>query len=433
VSQRSLLASALLALITLSSSIIGCGDDSRPSTGTDGGNGLPDGTTADDGGGDDAALTSTMRPSKRSDVGGLSDPATGLMAVFGGDDGPIVSQFPMPAFLADTWVFEPGFGWSAVESTPAPFARGRHAVALDSTNGRMLMFGGRWRREGGSGNYTLYNDLWAFDFATKTWSELHPGTGLAPRPRFTAGLAHNASSGNIFVMGGGLNENALAADPATDLWAFDGSTWTEIPTTGSPPSMRLWMAYAYDTSRNRIVAFGGQRGDFVSASLRDLYALDLSTGAWSQLDAGFSSGPEGRFSATMTYDATRDRYLLFGGHGDPGVVNDLWAYDPNGGGWAVLSRGDTWGSPGLGCLGNEREIPKTYVNQELSSPERRSGAVFTAVGDTVWLFGGESDCSDHLDDTWSFDLVSNTWRQWLEARSGESCDRRGDDCTCLCL
>jgi len=49
------------------------------------------------------------------------------------------------------------------------------------------------------------------------------------------------------------------------------------------------------------------------------------------------------------------------------------------------------------------------------------------------VFGGQSDCSDHLDDTWRYALGASQWSELLAARSGESCARRNDDCTCLCL
>jgi hypothetical protein len=380
---------------------------------------------------EDGGATSTMRPSKRSDIAGVFDPGTGLLATFGGDDGPIVNQIPRPVFRDDTWVFEPGFGWTEVETATAPSARARYGVAHDPTEGRMLLFGGRFREEGTTGDYTLHNDLWAFDFESRTWTMLHDGSGTAPGPRFSPAMAFDADSGTLYVAAGGLNANALSPNPAGDLWAFDGASWTEIPTSGDAPSTRLFEAWGHDPTRGRLVAFGGQVGDFFSPAFADLYALDLATGEWTQLDAG--TGPSGRFNAMLEYDGENDRYLVFGGHADPGVANDLWAFDPNGGGWTELAGGDQFTGGALGCLDNPQEIPASYVEQDPSAPERRQGGLFEVVGTTVWLFGGESDCSDHLDDTWSFDLSTDTWAEALEARSGESCERRDDDCMCLCL
>lgn len=396
---------------------LGCGGDD--SSGADGG-------LVDAGG-----LSNTTSPPKRSDIHGAIDPDTGVFAVFGGDDGPIVNQIPMANYLADTWLFEPGEGWTEV-SGAGPSARGRHAVAYDSAGNRMLIFGGRFRASGGSGDYTLYNDLWAFDFSARTWEQLSDGTG-GPAARYFSTAAYDAATETFYVYGGDTNPSALGITLATDVWSFSNGTWSEVPVSGQAPDpSRLFMAYTHDTSRNALIAYGGQIGDFVSAANRDLYSLDLATGSWTRLNDG-TSGPSGRFSSLMTYDADGDRYLMLGGHADLGVTNDLWAYDRNADSWTRLYTGDTFTGGALGCLGNPQEIPKGYVSEDASGPERRSGGFLGYADGSVWLYGGESDCSDHLDDTWHFHLGSSAWTEVLEATSGESCLRQNNDCQCLCI
>ena len=381
----------------------------------------------------DAKIVSAERPGKRSDVGGVADPASGLVVLFGGDDGPIVNQIPRPVYLGDTWLFRPGFGWEQAMSTDAPSPRGRHAVALDAVGGRMLLHGGRFRAPMTTGDYTLHGDLWAFDFSTRAWTALDDGSGTAPEPRYFAAAAFDATAGTFYLHGGGLNRAPLSLRTTNDVWAYDAAGWRELSPTGTPPSTRLFVAYTHDSRRNRLVVFGGQVGDFVSPGLSDLYALDLGTLAWTRLHDGGSGAPSGRFSSLMTYDAAGDRYLITGGHADPGVVNDVWAFSPETGSWTELAGGDRFTGGGLGCLGNPQEIPAEYVEQDLSAPERRSGGVLSVLGASAWLVGGESDCGDHLDDTWRFDLGTLAWEEILAARSGESCARRNDACSCLCL
>jgi len=420
----------LLSLVIATFFLLGCGEDDPAD---DAGGGGADASVQDGGGDVDAGpgMMSTMRPSKRSDIGGVADPTSGTIVTFGGDDGPIIGQRPMPRFLDDTWIYEPGFGWTEVVTDPHPSARGRYGATYDPNGRRMLLFGGRFRVEGGSGDYTLNNELWAFSFETQTWEMLHDGAGTAPGARYSPALAYDAATDTLYVAGGGLNANALRPEPAADLWSFDGTTWTEIPTSGDAPSSRLFEAWAHDPSRGSLISFGGQVGDFFSPAFSDMHALDLATGTWTQLDTG--TGPEGRFNAMLEYDADNDRYLMFGGHADPGVTNDLWAWDATAGSWAELGAGDEFTGGGLGCLGNPQEIPEDYVTQDLAAPERRQGGVLRVMNGRLWLFAGESDCSDHLDDTWSFDLSTDAWMEHVEARSGETCARQGDDCMCLCL
>ncbi len=415
--------SRFFTLLALTGALTACDDGT---TEMDAGN-----PEVDAGDTDAGPLPSTVRPTKRSDFWAVADPASGTIALFGGDDGPIVNQIPQPNFLDETWVFEPGVGWAQVEGATHPSARGRYAAAYDAANERMIVFGGRYRATGTSGNYTVFNDLWAFSFADRTWTQLHDGSGTAPPARYFAGVAVD-SAGTIYVAGGATNSDALSITLADDLWSFDGTAWTEQTLTGETPQ-RLFIAWGYDSMRNRLLAFGGQSGDFVSASLNDLHALDLATGTWSVLDDGFTgTAPEGRFNAMLAYDSGRDRYMLFGGHGDLIMNNQVWAYDPAGAAWSLAAPGDTPTGNGLGCLGNPREIPNNFLNQDLAAPQGRQTGGWAILGGTAYALLGESDCSDHLDDTWSFDLASSTWSEVIEARTGESCDRRGDDCMCLC-
>ena len=398
-----------------------CSDDA----GVDGG---PDAAPAIDA----EPIDDTPRPGKRSDTAGVADPASNSIVIFGGDDGPIVNQIPSASYLGDTWLYEPDVGWTELETATAPSTRGRQAVGYDPATSRMLLFGGRYRLAGTIGDYTLYNDLWEFSFDTETWTMLDDGQGTAPAPRYFATGAYSPTQSAFYVFGGDTNPGALDIDAALDVWAYDENGWREVTTTGQGPTPRLFMSYTYDPQRDRLVAFAGQVGDFVTPSFNDLYALDLATGTWSVLHDGQGTAPDGRFSSGMTYDSARDRYLIFGGHANSGVENDIWAFDPTNDTWTLLNQGDTFTGSGLGCAGNPSEIPADYVVQDLDSPERRTGGVLTMLGDTLWLMAGETDCSDHLDDTWTM-TPEGVWTEVIEARSGESCARRNDACVCLCI
>lgn len=390
----------------------------------------------DDGGGDttpDAGFSTSARPGKRSDIAAAYDPTSKSFVVFGGDDGPIVNQIPSAAYLGDTWVLSASTGWTEITGGDSPSARGRYAVSYDPQSRIGYLFGGRWRQSGTTGNYTLYNDLWAFDFAIQSWSLANDGSGTAPAPRYFAAAAFDPDAAALVIWGGDTNPSALSVNVSDEVWAYSGGNWSQRSVTGTAPSARLWVAYTYDSSRNRLVVFGGQVGDFVTPSYNDTYALDLSSNTWTKLHDGSGTAPSGRFSSSMIYDATGDRYLVFGGHADAGVTNDVWAFNPNDNTWSLFRDGDTFTGAALGCLGNPREIPKNYVNEDLTAPERRSTPVTALIDDRLWLFGGESDCSDHLDDLWRLDLSTGEWDELVEARSGESCARRNDACECLCL
>ncbi len=397
-------------------------------------------TGDDDTGGDDTPMdldhmATDPRPSKRSEILAAAHEATNTILIFGGNDGPIVDQFPQASFRKDTWVMEPGIGWTEVE-VDGPSKRGRYALSVDHEGNRALLFGGRYRPDEQGGNYTLYNDLWQFDFASRTWDELDDGTSPDdPAPRYYGNSAWDADAGVLYVWGGNVNVDPLVFDVSDELWAWDGQEWSEVPTSGDAPSDRSFLGSLHDTKRHRLVIFGGQVGDLISLAYHDTYALSLETFEWEQLHDGETTPvPSTRMHGHFAWDEVRDRYLLFGGHTDEGDMNDLWSLDPEEHTWSKVYIADKFTDVPLGCLGNDREVPADYVEMDLSAPERRHRGMYTLLYDNVWIFGGmHAECSDHLDDTWRFDLEAESWHELIEARSGESCERRQDDCECLCL
>ena len=397
--------------------------------------GCPTGTDDDDAGfnGDPDAIISADRPTKRSEVLAIADEGTNTIVVFGGNEGPIVNQIPRADYTDDTWVFEPGFGWSQLD-VEGPSKRGRYAAAHDPDNGRMYLFGGRFREPDTTGDYDLFRDLWVFDFAERSWDRLDNGSNGGPSGRYYPVAAFSPEEQALYVYGGATNGNALFIEPSSELWRWSASDgWEELATTGDGPSSRVFYGTTYDSGRDRLILFAGQVGDFQSLAYNDSFALDLATREWTELENGGSDAPFTRMHPAIQYDGARDRVVLFGGHTDIGDDNDMWELPAGGGSWNEMYRGDSLNG-GLGCLGNSSEVPATFVDQDLTAPERRHRGMHALMHDNLWIFGGmHSECSDHLDDTWRYDLAEDSWHELIEARTGESCARRNDDCECLCI
>ena len=91
----------------------------------------------------------------------------------------------------------------------------------------MAALGGKVILFGGlSGNYPA-SDTWAFDGST--WAEISDYYS-APPPRWTASMV---TLGDELVLFGGWDINQ---DPLGDTWTFDGTTWTQVTTTPAPPA-----------------------------------------------------------------------------------------------------------------------------------------------------------------------------------------------------
>lgn len=389
--------------------------------------------------------TSPERPSKRSRIEGVADPAGNRLAIFGGNRGPISGQQQQSDFADDTWIFQPGEGWHRAPIGPGPSRRGRYAAAYDSRQQRMLIFGGRFRAKAQTGRYTLMNDVWAFDFASETWSLLTAATATVPQPRYQSVAAYDPIGDRLVVHAGLLNTSGAAWLLASDTWSFSLASrrWSPMGTTGDRPPTGALMSAAYDSKRNRLVMYGSMAG-FNAVSNPALFALDLQSGQWTRLHSGAGSQtgnetPSNRFKAGLTYDADGDAYLMAAGHwavnlqDDARVLNDAWLFSPADNTWTALRAGDSFRG-GLGCGGNSAQQVRDYVDADLGSPERRQSAAFTWLSGRAYLFGGVSTCSEQLDDLWSLEptVGSASWTEELGANSGESCIRRGDDCGCLC-
>ncbi len=376
-----------------------------------------------------STITSAERPSPRSEVYGIGDEASNTILVFGGNEGPVVDQRPTSIFIEETWVFEPGDGWTEL-NIEMPSARSRYGAAYDEAGQRALIFGGRYRVAGGSGVYTLFDELWTFDFVTRTWTEIETSGG--PSARTYPSVFWDEEGEALYVYGGMVNADPMVIEVTQDLWRWKDGEWTELEMSGDAPSTRTFLGELWDPQRRRLVIAAGQVGDFWTYAYDETYALDIDTLEWIELNDG-SGAPSTRMHPHLSYDAERDRYLMFGGHTDIGDGNDLWEMDPDTGTWNLVRGADAFTGEALGCAGNASDVPDTYVDQDLTAPERRHRGMFTLMYDSIWIFGGmHAECSAHLDDTWRYPLAGGDWSEIIEARSGESCLRRDDDCECLC-
>jgi N-acetylneuraminic acid mutarotase len=78
------------------------------------------------------------------------------------------------------------------------------------------------------------NDIWAYDSALNTWTNLKP-SGTVPPARQNAAMVYDPSTHKIIMFGGVSQGEYL-----DDLWAYNPLTnlWTQLYPSGALPSAR---------------------------------------------------------------------------------------------------------------------------------------------------------------------------------------------------
>lgn len=169
-------------------------------------------------------------------------------------------------------------------------------------------------------------------------------------------------------------------------------TWTPLAPSGGPPVARMLHTAVYNQTTNRMIVFGGFKGDPDSGfcgpdCTNDVWVLTNADGtggspAWTQLSPT-GSPPSTRGYHSAVYDALSNRMIVYGG--DPqigfcfGAVNDTW----------VLTNADGTGGPPAWIQLFPTAGP---------APDLRQGptAVYDSVSNRMVVFGGRVNACQPL-------------------------------------
>lgn len=252
-------------------------------------------------------------------------------------------------------------------TTAGPEAREHAAMVVDAGGGRIVMIGG----SGYAPQGTPLGDVWQYELATSTWTELTP-SGDVPPPAGSRRVAQVPGEPTAYLFGGYGDGFALF----DDLYRVDvsggGVVFTQIQQTNPPPARALH-GMAYDAQSKRLFAFAGigvGAGGLGSGPIGDLWSatLDGDGATWTNVDP--PTAPSPRYGFFYGVDDDAGRVLLFSGATktqptlDP--ARDTWALDmrvePPA--WTLLLEGEAAGVPPgrrNGCFGMDPLGPRLFV------------------------------------------------------------------------
>jgi N-acetylneuraminic acid mutarotase len=232
---------------------------------------------------------------------------------------------------------------------------------------------------GGGTEDSEYGDTWAYDPAANQWTELAPG-GDQPAGRSMFALAYDSRRHQALIFGGGG-----ITGPLNDTWVYDPAAelWTESEPAGDLPPERWATSAVYDPASGATLLFGGGALD---GMLNDTWAFDPEGGSWRALDPpGAMPGPRGYLQ--LVQDPESGKVILFGGGTENDDFRDTWAYDPG---------MNTW----------------TYLDPAGPVPAERSGyaMVHNGKAGVMILFGG-TNTYESFNDTWVYDPATDRWTE----------------------
>jgi hypothetical protein len=224
-----------------------------------------------------------------------------------------------------------------------------NAIAYDAKRGLTLTF--------------TTTDVWGYDGAT--WS-VQPSASTPPAWVMRSAVYDRARDRVVSVYSDG------------STWEWDGANWTSGPAAGLPDSNDDATKLVYDDARGRVLAVTSP--DFPTP----LSTWSYDGKAWADLGAALPR----RVRYGLTYDARRDRLVVFGGallqsDGTTNLTDETWEWD--GASWA-------------------QRAPAT------SPGAREAVLAFDRARGRVVLFGGAGPPSGNtlpLNDTWEYD--GTTW------------------------
>lgn len=232
-------------------------------------------------------------PSGRSSTAGAYDPQTKELVLFGGNSSTSGLSFTP---LDDVWALNLATGaWREIAATnQKPEARLFHSATIDPTTGRLFVYAG-----GGAGAFQgpFMADLWSLDLASGAWTVEHDGASGAPMGRIHASIAYDAKAKRV-LMFAGHDDGAVGNN--NDTWAFDPASkqWTElvapeqvqtpppdfclfppdftVPNLAAPDRRSAHVA-VLDEAGGRWFVYGGKTD---CGNIDDVWLFDLGTNTW---------------------------------------------------------------------------------------------------------------------------------------------------------
>jgi hypothetical protein len=385
-------------------------------------------------------------PPTRMYAGGVYDPKTNSMIVFGGFN-------CSTGYFNDVWVLSNANGesgtpaWTQLTpSGPLPAARESASVVYDPTDNILMLYSG----DAGSSSF---GDIWILSSAngsggTPTWTQLTT-TGRAPKVRTGQVGTYDSVNNRMTIFGGISNGKTL-----TDSWVLTSAnglggtpSWSQIPTQGTAPSV-AYASGVYDSKEDNLYVFAGISTQGKLAANNHAFALSGANGISTKGEKWSTDSPPVRYGQSAFYDSVTNSIFIFAGaHSSSLLFHDYWqgtgVLGSTNLNWVHPVTTGTPPSPRYGhtglydsasnrmmvfggatgtttCVNDYRVL--SYANTQGGSPSwisitptgstppvrSHQSAVFVAQTNQLIIFGGYNCQSTYYNDVWVLNNANDT-------------------------
>jgi len=308
--------------------------------------------------------TDSAMPAAAEDCAMIYDPLEHRVVLFGGKNDEDVNLSEVWALDLVTHVWQK----IAVEGESPPPSED-HSVIYDPLSHRMIVYGGE--------NGPTTNSLWSFDLKSHNWRDMTDST-VQRREDHTANFD---SRGKRMLVFGGRDRDRINL---YELWAMDldpssaiFESWQNLTVEENHTPGRYDHVAVYDSLKDRLVIYGGYDKENKEC-FGDTWAFYFSpsshaVGKWKQIKTKKSHPPKRRRAAAV-YDAARNWFIVCGGFGEEGYLNDAWAFDLTYDAWLNLTPG-----------------PPPRIDHQ---------AIYDPRSQRMIIYGGDARLSEKFHDVW---------------------------------
>jgi N-acetylneuraminic acid mutarotase len=329
-----------------------------------------------------SASQSPHLPAAGEDCGMIYDPVQHRIVLFGGKD-------DKNRNLNEVWAFDLTKNiWQKIEvEGESPPESEDHVALYDPISYRMILHGGEKAR--------TTNKIWSFDLKTQHWRNMTDSTAPV-REDHTAIFD---SRGKRMIIFGGRDNNFVTYE--TEAFDLDSNSptfeqWQDLTVTDKHPLERCDHVAVYDSMRNRMIIYGGWNKE-EKIYLGDTWAFYFATpphtlGHWAQIKTKASHPPKRRHAASV-YDSARNWFIIFGGFGEEGYLNDVWALDLNLDVWINITPG-----------------PQPRIDHQ---------AIYDPQSRRMIIYGGDARIQGKFHDLWELQIQPDLPIELLLKATGE--------------